>query len=493
MNGRLVHGSRALAGGLCLLMFSGCSLGLEREVAKVYTESTTGVIAAPVVVASSSLPVGAPRPLSGQSRALDAVRERALEIPPAAAAPASAVDDYIALAVERNPEIRRARSSAAAAGYRIPQVRALPNPVISGVPPTGDMTQTAAGEIDWSLGVTQSIPFPAKLQVRAKKASHATRAELARLRATVLRVTADVRRAYYQLYFGDRAIEITRESRVLLRSFRDIAARKYESGQVPQQDLLRAQVELADLENDLLTLGEQRDTAQARLNQLMAHPVSAPLAVTAKIAPRELDVALEDLLATADESNPEIAAARARTEEAREALQLAKLDYVPDFSVGYTYTGVAASGLAANASGDDNWRLGLGITLPIWFGKLSAGRNEALARLSARQGDLADVSDTTAYLIDEALIKTQTQQRLVDLFGNLIIPQAKQTLDATISAYRAGQVDFLTFVENWRRLLDFKIAYQRSLASFEQELAELQRVVGRDINGVGHGSRETNS
>lgn len=481
MNGKLVRDLTVPTVCLWVLALGGCSIGLSGELREVYNQATEEGGAGPSAATEPLLQSLQPQARVEAVRALEAVRARAGSKPSAAGPPASTVEGYVALARNSNPEIRRARQSAAAAGYRIAQVGALPDPVLSGVPPTGDMTQTAAGEVDWSLGITQAIPFPAKLHVRAKRASHATRAALARFRETVLRITADVRRAYYQLYFADRAIEITRESRVLLRSFRDIAARKYESGQVPQQDLLRAQVELADLENDLLTLGEQRDTAQARLNQLMARPVSTPVATTQKIQPRELDLALEDLLDAADKWSPAIAAARARAQEARESLRLAKLDYIPDFTVGYTYTAVSSSGLAANPSGDDNWRLGLGITLPLWLGKLSAGRNEAVARLSARQGDLADISDRTAYLIDESLIKTQTQQRLVDLFGHLIIPQAKQTLDATISAYRAGQVDFLTFVENWRRLLDFKIAYQRSLAGFEQELAELQRVVGSDI------------
>jgi outer membrane protein, heavy metal efflux system len=66
------------------------------------------------------------------------------------------------------------------------------------------------------------------------------------------------------------------------------------------------------------------------------------------------------------------------------------------------------------------------------------------------------------------------------------IPQAQQTLDVSSSSYRTGKVDFLTLVSNWRSVLDFKLAYQQSLAELERSFAELQQAVGRDIqrNGV---------
>jgi hypothetical protein len=58
-----------------------------------------------------------------------------------------------------------------------------------------------------------------------------------------------------------------------------------------------------------------------------------------------------------------------------------------------------------------------------------------------------------------------------------------------VSAYRAGQVDFLTFIENWRRLLDFEISYEKSLSSFEQELAELERLVGKPLEATNEKTR----
>jgi len=391
------------------------------------------------------------------------------------------VDDYVAVALSRNPRLQRARREAEAAGYEIARVTSLPDPLLSVTPPIGDMTETAAGQVDSAIGVSQRIPFPVKLYARGREASHAAAAVYEVYRATLLQLVADVHQAYYMLYFADRAIELTTTSRNLLRDLRSIAVRKYEAGKVPQQDVLRAQVELANLENELVTLRQRRGTARARLNSLMAYRVDMTVPQTNPIQPQNIEVALDALLSTAAIENPEIAAARERIERARASLTLANLEYVPDLTVGYQYTDISKTGLSPVADGQDNWQLNFGITLPIWLERLSAGHEQATAQLHASRDALADVEDTTAFRIEEALLEVDTEQRLVELFGKVIIPEARQTLDATVSAYRAGQVDFLTFIENWRRLLDFEISYERSLSSFEQALAELERLIGKPL------------
>jgi outer membrane protein TolC len=221
----------------------------------------------------------------------------------------------------------------------------------------------------------------------------------------------------------------------------------------------------------------------------MAYRVDQTLPPTKPIEPKMIEVELDTLLNMAAVENPEIAAAKERIERARASLTLAKLEYVPDLTVGYQYVDIADSGLSPVANGDDNWQLNLGVTLPIWFGRLSAGHNEATVLLRSSREALVDVENTTAFRIQEAILKVETEQRLVELFGKVIIPQAQQTLDATVSAYRAGQVDFLTFIENWRRLLDFEISYEKSLSSFEQELAELERLVGKPLEATNEKTR----
>ena len=389
------------------------------------------------------------------------------------------VGKYVKTALESDPSVRRARASAEAAGHRVGEVTQLDNPVLSLVPGTGAMTQTAAGEVDGSLGLSQRFPFPGKLRARGQGASQAAVESAALYRGVALATASSVRRAYYDLYFADRALELTRSSRKLLGGFRDIARRKYETGEVPQQDLLRAQVELANLDAELLELERARGTARAKLNRLMGREVTAglPPTVAVEATARRLD--RSGLFEEALRSSPAIAAARARVGGAEASLLEAKLAYAPDFTLSYTYTSVSDSGLSQVANGEDVERFAVALDLPLWLDRLHAGRRRARAELESSREALAAVRETTALAVEESLLAAESEQGRVELLRSVVLPQASQTLEATVSAYRAGQVDFLTMIENWRRLLDLEIAMQKSLTSLAAAIADLDEAVGR--------------
>jgi outer membrane protein TolC len=95
--------------------------------------------------------------------------------------------------------------------------------------------------------------------------------------------------------------------------------------------------------------------------------------------------------------------------------------------------------------------------------------------------DLTAQRNRVAFAVQDAWLKVEAQQKLVELFRDVIIPQAKQTVDASASGYRAGSVDFLTLVDNWRKLLNFDLMYHRALADMEQAVADLERAVGQDV------------
>ena len=100
------------------------------------------------------------------------------------------------------------------------------------------------------------------------------------------RVVADVKVAYYDYWYYDKAIRTTQENRDLLTKLSQIAEARYRVGKGMQADVLRSQVEISMLLQKLTTLEQQRATAQARLNTLMARDPDAQPADRDLGAPR---------------------------------------------------------------------------------------------------------------------------------------------------------------------------------------------------------------
>jgi outer membrane protein TolC len=329
--------------------------------------------------------------------------------------------------------------------------------------------------------ISQKLPTPGKLDTRGRIAAQDVAMAAQDLEAAKLSVTADTRRAYWSYYFADRAIEVIEAERQLLEQFRDAASARYEAGTAQQQDVLRASVEVSNLDNRLITLGQQRATAAAMLNRMLDRHVTAPLPAPRRVELSQLELQLDQLLADAAQSNPSLQKVRERIEAYRQRLKLAKLNRLPDLTLSLTYNAVDDSGLSPVADGKDQWWLGFGFNLPVWGDKLDAAEREARYGLMSGVAELTDQQNTIAFRVQDTMARVDTQQRLAILFRDVIVPQARQTVDASASAYRAGKMEFLTVVDNWRRLLDYELMYHQSLSQFEQALAELQQVIGRDV------------
>ncbi len=114
----------------------------------------------------------------------------ALTEPGDAAAPQT-LRDYLVLALERNPDIRAAVAEARRRAARVPQVTALPDPMVS-MKVLPEPTRTAEGDNFFMLGVRQTLPVPEKLDRRGRIALEETRIALADLEQTRLRVVADL-------------------------------------------------------------------------------------------------------------------------------------------------------------------------------------------------------------------------------------------------------------------------------------------------------------
>jgi cobalt-zinc-cadmium efflux system outer membrane protein len=406
----------------------------------------------------------------------------------AALDPDAGVEDYVRLALERHPAIRAAEHKVRRLTQRIAQAQSLDDPMLR--IGAGEMAQTAAGQAEVMTSVSQKLPLPDKLATRGRIASQAAAIASAELAALRLEVAADTRRAFWSYYFAARGMEVLTEDHTLLTQFKQIAESKYKAGTASQQDVLRASVELSNLANERLKLEQQQASARSMLNRQLDRPVNADLPKPKAVELQNIALQINRLLVAAASANPELHEIHERIEEFRQRLKLARLNRWPDLTVSFNYTAIENGGLAPSETGDDQWWLGLGVNVPIWTQKLDAAEHEARAGIFEAVADLTSRHNSVAFRVHDALVKVETQQRMVLLFRDVIIPQAQQTVEVSQSSYRAGKIDFLTIVDNWRKLLDFKMMYHHSLAQFEQDFAQLQQDVGRDLErqptGVQH-------
>ncbi len=242
---------------------------------------------------------------------------------------------------DRNPEIQAARRAVEAKRARIPQARAWPDPMVTVgyggnlLPPYTLMRADPSSARQFMA--VQEIPYPGKTRLRGQIATRDADAEALNYEAVSRRVAAQVKQAYFDLYFTDQSLATLRKDRELLEKFAKISEIRYSVGKAAQQDVLKAQVELSRLKERETVLEQGRHTLQAQLNSLRNLPPDTPLGSTAEARPSVLAHSLDELEKAAEASFPELRRARTMVEANRLGVSLAEKEVHPNFSLGYTY------------------------------------------------------------------------------------------------------------------------------------------------------------
>lgn len=410
---------------------------------------------------------------------------------------------YIVLALEQNPDIRAAEERARMQAARVAQATALPDPMLM-MRVLPEPIRTADGDSVFSLGLQQMLPVPEKLDRAGRIALQETRMVLAELERTRQNVIADVKRAYYRIYIIDRTIEVDLLNQGLLRGLIDAARAQVAAGRRRQDDVLRAQVELSNLESQIIELRQQRRTTVALLNRVLNRPTTTPLPMVEVFDAGGVDVELERLFDVAAARNPDLKRLHEQIERDRQGLKLARLAYWPDVTLGFEWmymqpraamvpppdplTGMMPPVNRMSESGTDSWAITVNLNVPVWFERIEGGIRAARRRLLASQHEYVAAQNRVHFEVEDALARVRAQQELADIFQHTIIPQAQQAYEVSRAAYVTGESDFLVVIDNWQKWLLFTIQYHRALGELERSVADLEEAVGLSLAEVGGAS-----
>jgi len=387
--------------------------------------------------------------------------------------------ELLAEAAQKNPEVQAARRELDAARSRIGSAEALDDPMLE-----AGLINVPAQSLNLSredmtmkmIGLSQRLPFPGKRALRREVAEKDAEAGEGNLRELVNRVRRDVTVAYLDLSLAEESIRLVGKNRGALEQFLSIAESRYAVGQGSQADVLKAQTQLSRMLDEQIKLGRERPVIEAEVNRALGR-ASAPRALTVgPPAVRETALRLEDLRASARGGRPQLLAQRSAMDRSAKALELARKDYFPDFDVRLQY------GQRDNYQGmrrEDMITFIVAINLPVWgeskreprISEAEAMREQAARMYEAR---LAEV-DT---MLRQQVATAEQALKSVRLYETAILPQARLALDASLSAYKVGRVDFLTLLDSQMTVFNYETAYAANITSRNKALAEIEFLTG---------------
>lgn len=369
-----------------------------------------------------------------------------------------------------NPQLETVKAIWQATNSRIEQVSALDDPMLSHsfAPLTVGNQQSGFSQ---NTVISQKFPWPGKRRLRAEAAAFDADAALENIGGLRLLLAATAKSFFADWYYIHRALEVNEVNRRLLTVFRVIAIEHYATGLAGKQDALRAEVEIALLEQQKIALQRERRTLLAQINTLLNRlpdtPLPAPSSLNSKLMlPKP--VALQEI---ALQSRPDLRELVARIRASKSRGDLAEKDFYPDFKVSAGYNNFWRQN-------EQRFIVGVEVNLPLDQGKRHAAEDEARARLKQAKWQHIDRIAKIREDVQIAYELTLESQQLYQLHQDKLLPLAEETLKAALADYRSGDGDFLSLIDSEKNRMQTQLQRERALADMHRHLAELEHAVG---------------
>jgi len=329
--------------------------------------------------------------------------------------------------------------------------------------------------ISGTAGFDQAMPLSAiwKVKKGGQVALENARQAAASFRTSKFRIQRQVLSSYYDLALMEEQIRIETENAELQKVIVDNARSRVQAGG-PQQDLLKAQVQLRMTENSLASMRSQALAMRAMLNGMLARRPDEPLVLPEAFpSPREVKAGDDQLIAMGVEASPEIARLAAQVKGRQDAIELAKLQYIPDVSPTAGFTGSVSRSLGAMVS------------VPTTIPMINASIREAKAMRESSEAMLRQArQDKTAAFV-ATLYAMRNSERQQAFFTETILPATRQLLSTSRQDYTAGRVGLTELLESQRLLLDVRQSIAQMRMDREKRLAELEELAGVDVEVLG--------
>ena len=398
----------------------------------------------------------------------------------ALAAPAAAqpLPVLVEEALRNNREILAAQKRYEAARQRPSQAGALPDPTLSvgytsngGPWPVAGIGREATSNA--GLSISQEMPFPGKRKLRGEIAGKEADAEFEQYLAVRLNVVSRLKQAYHELHHAATGIAFVKRYQDTLRNILRISEARYTVGRAAQQDVFKAQTQFSIFETQLLRYQQERDSKEIEIGALLNRPGAGRIEVPEEMAPGELTVTLDDMLAHARTQAPALAREQKMVERSELAANLARKSYYPDYTV---------SGGYYNQGGmPPMWQFRVDFKLPAWLGKQRAEVGEQVFTASQARHDYEAADVGIQASIREEYTLAATSRKLIDLYEKSVLPEARLALESSIASYQTGALDFLSLFSNFMNVVDYELMSHEELMKFHVALAKLEELTGMEM------------
>jgi len=329
---------------------------------------------------------------------------------------------------------------------------------------------------------SESFQFPGEALLQAEQAKRT--AQIARLsyEAALRDLRASVETGYYQVLLDDALIEVNGENIANLRQVLKVVQTQYTASQASQADFLAAEFSLAQAELQQRQYETNRVNDEVALNQLLYRRPGSPLNLERKIQVAALTLPLDKAVDMATRVRQEILEAALSEKNSDTALKLARMEYLPNYTLGYEFDYILETGAQPAPGVTQAHSFSIGFNLPIFFWiHQREDVQSAQHSLDAARYGLSSVLSQTEANVTQLYHSAQFANQSAKKYSDQLIPLAWQDFKVSLIAYQTGKVDFLTLSASLQNSYATRISYLQNANQFYAGRVALEQAIGAPL------------
>ena len=382
--------------------------------------------------------------------------------------PGATAESVVAVAKRLNPTVAAAALEFDAAVHKIGTAGVLADPAL--ILEAWDVNRQGVGQR--RIGIDQELKLWGKYGLERNVAMADADAAKFQGRATVTELIAQVIAAHGEYNAAYEAVGVATEIKRRYDETLGLLRSRYGTTSVDRQDVIKAEIEAATADGDVVRRQGEQKAAAARLNALIGRPSLAPLAAPTGFRALKA-VSLAQVQALARSANPMLALAGAQSNSAAQTKSLTDLNYYPDVTLGAKYV--------QRPGTEDTGEFMLGVKLPLHYEVKDAEQRAAGARLGAAQARGEALRLRVDGQIADAWFSVDALRKVVQIYASRQLPPARSSLDNARNGFQAGTSDLSSVFEAERRLRAVQLDLLKLKVELQTKYAEMERLAGGSL------------
>lgn len=389
------------------------------------------------------------------------------------------LDSYLVEAAKNNPGLQGKFGEYMAAMQKIPQVGALPDPQVT----FGYFIQpieTKLGPQRARISLSQMFPWFGTLNAKKDVAATMAKSKYEQFREAKSRLFYDVKSTYYNLYFTQKAVDITLKNITILNTFRKLSLIKVEAGMASTVDVLRVEMELADLENQLALLRDNMNTQQVQFNNLLNVENQRTVLLPDSLNNTDLEMTAQAVLDSIRSGNHQVLQMEfMQASYAKQQLAAKKMGK-PKLMLGLDYMliGKGSNPTMADAGKDAFVFPMVGISIPLYRKKYTAMVEEAALMQESTENKKLDKINALETTFAKANKDYKDADRRIPLFHGQS-DRAEKALSILQTEYESDGKNFEEVLRMERQLLKYKLELEKARSDKQAAIAFINYLAGK--------------